>query len=210
MKKMTEKLDGAWEERGVIGTRIEIDGKRITVLWRGGPVLETTFKIVVSESGFELRLKKNGLRYAGAYSDYAEVKSVTYADGKLTFTEYFPITGESKTTLSRTDRTRYGDYDIDQSVLPELQGVWKSDPFEIEFKNDEAVLDGDKRRIVVLRPRNGYGSEGRYIIADSDPSVDEWHGFSRFEYEGGVIRTRMLVCDAPSVEFVFRKSNAGE
>ena len=37
-------LDGAWEERGVIGTRIEIKGDKLTVLWRSGVVLETKFK----------------------------------------------------------------------------------------------------------------------------------------------------------------------
>ena len=42
MKKIYSELSGAWEERGVIGTRIEIDGDDICVLWRNAPVLETS------------------------------------------------------------------------------------------------------------------------------------------------------------------------
>jgi type I restriction enzyme M protein len=36
-----KELEGAWEEPGVIGTRVEIEKDRITVLWRNAPVLET-------------------------------------------------------------------------------------------------------------------------------------------------------------------------
>ena len=56
-------LDGAWEEKGVIGIRIEINGSHIVVLWRNSPVLDTKFQLVEGENEKELKLKKNGLRY---------------------------------------------------------------------------------------------------------------------------------------------------
>ena len=37
------KLNGAWETKGYLGPRIEIRGRKLIRLWRGSPVLETTF-----------------------------------------------------------------------------------------------------------------------------------------------------------------------
>ena len=120
--KTAKELNGAWEERGVIGTRIEIDGKNITVLWRNSPVLTTMFKLKDAEGGAELELKSNGLRYEGSKSDYATVTRIFYSEGRLIFEEHFPITGPSKTELTKTECSRFGNYTVCDNVLKELQG----------------------------------------------------------------------------------------
>lgn len=207
MNRYSAELNGAWEERGVIGSRIEIDGRRITVLWRNEPVLETTFKTEETENGLELRLKSTGMRYAKAVTDYAQVTRITYSDGRLEFVEYFPISGESRTVMTRTENSRYGNYEIVDDVLPQLQGKWKTDNdyMELVIRRDELSMNGRKTRIHVLRSKNPNEPQGQYLIADQDPSVYEWEGLSRFEFDGERITTRMLVCDAPSVRYVFEK-----
>ena len=91
MKEIYSELTGAWEERGVIGDRVEIDGKRITVLWRNMPVLETKYKVEKSDGGYVLVLNETGLRYRSDASNYAELTRVFYKDGSLELTKFFPI-----------------------------------------------------------------------------------------------------------------------
>ena len=205
MKKTGNELSGAWEEPGVIGTRVEIEGGRITVLWRGGPVLVTKFKTVEKNGFTELVLEDKGLRYRGALTDYATVTSVTVRDDIIELEKSFPITGPSKEILKRTANNRYGNYDIEDGVLEELAGKWRNDDMDAEavFSGGTMTFFGTKRKVHVLRPRRQ--SSGPYIIADEDPSVDDMGGFSRFEYLNGTLTTRMLICDGPTVTLVFKK-----
>ena len=200
------ELDGAWEEPGVIGTRIEISGKKINVLWRNSSVLETGFETSVRNGGTELVLKDRSLRYKSDAKPYADITGLFYKDGVLELTEYFPISGKSETRLKKTGLSRFGNYDLANEVLSELQGVWKdkNGVFGLEIKNDELTFDGRKRKIVVLKTRETVPG---YIVADSDPSVCQFGGFTRFRYEDGVLKTRMIIFDAPSPipETVFEK-----
>lgn len=205
MIRYSKELDGAWEEPGVLGTRIEISGKKLVILWRNAPVLETTFRKENKGGSVVLKPVKTSMSYAGDARVYADVTGLEYADGKLTFTEMFPITGESRTVLRKTQNSRFGNYDIADEILDELQGTWKDDSGYHEFtvRNDTLTLDGKKKKIHVLRPKSG----GSLIIADGDPSVTEWDGLTRFEYVGGCVRTRMIILDAPGPlpEIIFRK-----
>ena len=198
-----KELDGAWEEGYVFGKRIEIEGKRITILWRSGPVLETTFRTRNADGGTELVLKKNGLRYAGAASDYASVSRLTYRDGNLTLCEWFPITGASETVMNRTDRSRYGNYDVANEVLQELQGRWKDEQggMTLDIRNNRLTIDGEKTTVCVLRSR----SDGRIVVANEDPAVLGFGPFSRFDYADGFLITHMVVCDGPTITFRFHK-----
>lgn len=208
MKSINKELNGAWEERGVVGTRVEIDDKKITVLWRNAPVLETTFKTKTEGDGLKLVLSKNGLRYSGTFSDYAAITELKYVGGQLEMTEYFPITGESKTSLTKTENSRYGNYDVVDAVLNELQGKWQDGEgsFELEFHKDEMILNGRKTKIHVLRSKDG--PDDRYLIADADPSVYELQGFSRFSFDGNTIAGLMTILDAPAPKIViFSKSD---
>ena len=207
MKKDYPELNGAWEERGVIGTRIEIDKNDISILWRNSPVLETVFTPVERDGGIELRLKKSGLRNASDSRDYAAVTMLFYRDGKLEFVEDFPISGKSSCVLTKTENSRYGNYDIADGMLEELRGEWKSKDgfFEVVISGDEMSINGEKTRIRVLRYRDSRADGGRYLIVDRDPSVCEFRGLSRFEYCGGRLTTQMLICDAPPVYVEFEK-----
>ena len=197
--------EGAWEECGVLGTRIEIEGKKLIVLWRGGPVLETTFRAVKKDGVTELVPAHTGMRYQGDSKDYADVVSLTFADGELTFVEHFPITGDSRSVLTKTDYSRYGNCDPTDELFPALKGRWKStDGFwEIVFDGDEMTLNGDKRRFVVLKSRPPYDNE--YRIADPDPTVGMLHGLYPLEYHGDTLVTWLEVCDAPAPKIVFVK-----
>ena len=205
MRRKYKELDGAWEEPGVVGTRIEISGRKLTVLWRSDPVLETTFSAEENDGMIVLSPKETDMRNRGDTRVYASVTGLSYSDGELTFTEMFPITGESRAILRKTENSRFGNYDVADDILKELQGTWKDKTGYFEFTVKKNVLDlnGHARKIHVLRPRSG----GTLVIADDDPSVTEWDGFTRFEYYGDRVVTRMIVFDAPGAfpEYVFEK-----
>ena len=57
----------------MIGTRIEITGKSLVILWRNSPLLETKYTLIDMKDKTLIRLKKSGLRYPGAVTDYAAV-----------------------------------------------------------------------------------------------------------------------------------------
>ena len=201
-------FDGAWEERGVIGTRIEIEGKNLTVLWRNAPVLETTFKVKKTEEGEELLLAHNGMRYAGTDKDYAEVRGIVVKDGKMRFTEYFPISGKSESFLQKTEQSRYGDYTIvDKEVLPELQGKWRDDSgyHTLEFSGDRLHSDEGTIRVHALRS-NAYPDSGEYRIVDQDPSKYEVFYYANMTYRPGRLSAIIPVCDAPSITVYFKKA----
>ncbi len=200
------EIQGNWEERGVIGIRVEIIGDSLTVLWRGGPVLETRFKAEEGEDGaLSLKLDKNGLRYKGAANDYATVTGITYRDEKLTFEEHFPITGPSVTVLSKTENNRYGNYEIRNDLIKGLEGTWTdgSGYNELVFKDDTMTVNGKKIRFVVLKPC--WSANREYIIRDADPSKELPYGLSAIRIEGDTLVSSILVCDAPSIPLTFRR-----
>ena len=208
MNACASALNGAWEEPGVYGNRIEIEGDRITFLWRNCPTLETTFRLKETDGGAELALKKKGLRNTPDSSPYADVTSLVWKEdergGALELTEYFPISGESRETLRKTENSRYGSYEIVDEVLPQLAGTWKDEKgfFTLTIRGDEIDLNGEKTRIHALRSKDG---DPRILLADQDPAITEWQGLSRFEYDGLCLHTRMLILDAGTVEIFLKR-----
>lgn len=205
---MTDRsaLNGAWEEPGVIGTRIEIEGNKIVLLWRGAPVLTTTFRVKAGEEGDALLLRRTGMRYEHAASDYAAVAGLVYRDGVLTLTEDFPISGPSVTRLRKTENSRYGNFDEVDGRLGELAGVWKEQggALTLTVKGDVMDLDGKRARIRLLRSRSDPPG-APLTIRDADPSVFEWSGIDRLTYDGERITGFRRICDAPSQLLVFEK-----
>lgn len=198
-------LYGAWEEPNVIGTRVEIGKKHIQILWQGGIVLDTAYAVRETESRIELHLKHCGLRYQGAASDYAEVISLYYTDNALHLQEHFPVTGESETILQKTDKSRYGNYDLaDDEILPKLQGIWQdADGYEtLCFRADVLTIGTFGTHIHVLKSR----SDGRYKIADIDPARHGLYHFCEVFFTEEEITAVLPVCDAPSCIYRFRKT----
>ena len=200
-----KRLYGAWEERGVIGTRIEIDKKTVTVLWRGAPVLVSGYSVKEDGGKLTLVLEKNGMRYEHSTSDYATVTELYEEDGKLTFKELFPISGPSQTLLTKTENNRYGNYDVvTDECLPLLAGSWKDDRgfYELTFRKDVLTIRGEKKKIVLLKNRS-YPSE--IIVHAEDPSADMIDGLTNIVLRGDMLYATIPVCDAPSMELRFTK-----
>ena len=204
-RKKKNVLNGAWEERGVIGTRIEIDAPHITVLWRNAPVLETTFSEVPEDGGTLLVLKACGLRYADSGKDYATLTRLFYRDGKLETVKDFPITGEDRETLEKTEHSRFGDYTIVDERLGELRGEWKDEHgiFSLTFSGDRLTANERTIRIHLLHANRESGD--RLKIADADPSKYEVLDYGQMEYLAGKIIARPMIFDAPPVELIFHK-----
>ncbi len=209
---MARLLDGNWEEPFVIGTRVEIRGKKLTLLWRNAPVLETVFSVAKDGEKRFLLLEKTGMRYAGTERDYAQVTDLVYENGKLELTEDFPISGVKVTRLEKTAASRYGNCKIaDREVLPLLTGEWaasEEDPpfWRMVFKKDSAVCGGVTRKVrILLFPSDVSPAGRRYRIVDKGPSVDRLFHFSNVVFDGKVITADLPVCDAPAARYFFRK-----
>ena len=198
---------GAWEEPYVIGSRVEITDKKVTVLWMGAPVLATAYTAKPKEDGsIRLLLKKNGLRYESSVSDYAAVTSLSYRDGALTLVEDFPISGIKKTVLKPTDRSRYGDYDdVTDEFLPALQGQWREKDGNgmLTFKKNRLTLYERTLLIRVIRERNG---SGQLKIVNEDAGKHGVECFEEMTFSGDAIRAVYLVCDEGTHSVFFVKN----
>ena len=202
------ELLGNWEERGVVGTRIEIERGRLTVLWQSGPVLETAYRTEEAEDGaVVLRLKHTGLRYRGAASDYAEVTALSFADGKLRFVETFPITGKSESTLEKTARSRFGDCEFaDKEIFPQLRGEWATEDgrYRVKFAGNKMKFDnGETFAIHVLRSTSSSAASGVFRLVDEDPARHDLYHFCEVTYTGDRITAILPVLDARPLPVVF-------
>ena len=189
------ELNGAWEEPGVIGLRIEINEPEIIVLWRNAQVLKTTYKIKQNANEIELVLDRNGLRYENSNSDYAIIKSIIYKENYLELVEDFPISGESVTKLKKTENSRYGNYEIVDDILKELQGDWKSDDgFAIlSFKDDTLSLGGEIIKVHALKSKSE--KTNTYKIVNQDSSKYEVFHFQDLLYDGKTLVANFLILD---------------
>ena len=119
-------LDGAWKPRDY-GTRIEIDGNHMLILWMNRPQLETTFTVTEEDGKTVLHLEKTGLRERGDQKDYAQITGLWVEDGQMHFVKVFDIAGEKSEVLSPTTESRYGNVTVvTEKELPRIEGVWKT------------------------------------------------------------------------------------
>lgn len=193
-------LNGAYEEEGVIGTRIEIDYPNILVLWRNSPVLKTNFKM----KGNVLVLGENELKYENSDSSYGTITSIILKDDKLEFKKNFPVTGESISVLTKTNKSRFGNFEIVDDIFKKLQGKWKADNFfdELTIKGDTLILNGKKVKTHVLKSSS---DDNYYKIVDQDSSRYELFDFFLLEYNGENLIGRVMVCDAEPIVVKFAK-----
>lgn len=189
-------LQGNWEERGVIGSRIEISGSDVVFLWQGGEVLKTVFTAEKHDDVIELKLKENGLRYASAQSDYASVERVFYENGRLHYIKNFPITGLSEDVMEKTDRSRYGDLRIDDTLLNKIQGKWSDKSGFTRLTIEKDRLRFDDRVIPIHAAVKAYRSYGEdFAVIAHDPAVHGIGYYSDLVYADGVLKGYILVCD---------------
>ena len=205
MDKILNQLIGAWEEPGVIGTRIEIDKKNILVLWMNTPVLETKYSIVKDGDEYILKLNKDELKYTQDATPYAIITRLSYKDERLTFSKNFKITGESTDILRKTANSRYGNYEIvDNQFTKELSGLWRSDEFSYELKfSKNKVSNNDSTIKYHVLQNKSYPQE--YTLVDEDTSKRGLFEFINVKYTQNIIEATIPVCDAPSIVIRFKK-----
>ena len=197
-----KQLDGAWEPRGYFGPRAEIRGKKIILLWRGAPVLSTTFTVKEEEGALVLCLKDREKRYEPSSAPYATVVDCRLAGDGLTVTEDFPITGKSSDT-------RYGAFVPDREALRRLKGTWVCGDgrWALSFRGDRMteIYSGSEGRTVQIVALRSLSDPEDIRVTDPDPSRDAAGDFAPLRLRGDTLTTAIPVCDAPSVQMVFVK-----
>lgn len=201
-------IEGNWEVYATIGTRIEIYGDRILILWRNSPVTDTSFKTEEKDDKIYLILKNTDMKYTKNGKPYATVESLYYdlKDNKLHFIENFPITGLSEDELVKTETSRYGNYKIvDDEILPLLNGTWVDEEGspDLVFYGNTVFCDQKKAKIHILKSNSSFN--GSYKIAHEDPSKYEILYFYSLEYSNDTIRAIIPICDAKPIVINFKK-----
>ena len=206
-------LDGAWKPRDY-GTRIEIDGDHILILWMNRPQLETTFTVAEENGKTVLHLEKTGMRERGDKKDYAQITGLWVEDGVVHFVKVFDIAGEKTELLSPTAESRYGNVTVvTEQELPRLEGLWK----ETGRMNYTLRIEGEKIfwrfaeyewegpvEIAVVH-ENWEKDPDKFTIRAKHPAVEYIGHFTTFDYRDGKLQTFIPVYDAESPKLVFEK-----
>lgn len=199
--------DGAWEEKYVIGTRLEIKKNVLTVLWMSSPVLTSPFSVATEKEVTLIVPKEREMRYTGDSRPYATLSRLEWRGGEILMEEDFPITGKSEKLLSPTENSRYGNVKIvDGEILPALKGKWKSDDgyHEFEIKKNKLIARGETLSVHAVRNPSGMTE-----LVHDDPGVRSLLDFSTLQIaDPETIFGTIPICDAPAVRIVFKKVRA--
>ncbi len=208
-------LDGAWQPK-YYGTRVEIAGDDIVILWRGAPVLETKFTVSGDGGKMVLRLEKTGLRLSHARRDYATVTGCWVEDARMHLALRYDITGDDEEILTPTAESRYGDVTmVTEKMMPYLEGVWHTEDYRgntleirdgrLRWREDGGEWNGPVE-IVVVRD-NGAEDKDRYAIFEKDGSPETVADFQSIEYRAGTLIARIPVTGGAEglMDLVFEK-----
>ena len=207
-------LDGAWKPRDY-GTRIEIDGENILILWMNRPQLKTTFTVTEEDGKTVLHLEQTGLRERGDQKDYAQITGLWVEDGQMHFVKVFDVAGEKSEVLSPTTESRYGNVTVvTEKELPRIEGVWKTkDRMDYTLKIEGEKIscwrfakhewEGPVEFAVIHE--NWETDPDKFTIRPKNPAVDYFRGFTTFDYRDGKLHTQIPVYDAESPKLVFEK-----
>ena len=206
-------LDGAWKPRDY-GTRIEIDGENILILWMNRPQLKTTFTVTEEDGKTVLHLEQTGLRERGDQKDYAQITGLWVEDDQMHFVKVFDIAGEKSEVLSPTTESRYGNVTVvTEKELPRIEGVWKTkdrmdytlkiEGEKISWRFAKYEWEGPVEFAVIHE--NWETDPDKFKIRPKNPAVDYFRGFTTFDYRDGKLHTEIPVYDAESPKLVFEK-----
>ena len=206
-------LDGAWKPHDY-GTRIEIDGDNILILWMNRPQLETTFTVTEEDGKTVLHLEKTGMRERGDQKDYAQITGLWVENGQMHFEKVFNIAGEKSEVLLPTTESRYGNVTVvTEKELPRIEGLWKTngrmdytlkiEGEKISWRFAEYEWEGPAEFAVVHE--NWEEDPDKFTIRPKNPAVDYFRGFTTFNYRDGKLHTQIPVYDAESPQLVFEK-----
>ncbi len=204
------RFDGAWEEKGVIGPRLEIDGDKVIFLWQASVVLETRFDTVQEGGKTVLRLEHNGLRNEGSLDPYAVITEFYFNGTALITVADFRFSGKCETRFFPTSNSRYGNVTlVNDEYLPQLCGVWESKYTDLVFDGETLRICGHgmsnpelELTIVCARPNS---SPDKVAILDKDPSKHNIGDFYSVIFSGGKITASIEVCDDRPVNIDFTK-----
>ena len=206
-------LDGAWKPRDY-GTRIEIDGENILILWMNRPQLKTTFTVTEEDGKTVLHLEKTGLRERGDQKDYAQITGLWVEDGQMHFVKVFDVAGEKSEVLSPTTESRYGNVTVvTEKELPRIEGVWKTKDrmdYTLKIEGEKiswrfAKYEWESPVEFAVIHENWEKDPDKFKIRPKNPAVDYFRGFTTFDYRDGKLHTEIPVYDAESPKLVFEK-----
>ena len=206
-------LDGAWKPRDY-GTRIEITGDSILILWMNRPQLETTFTVTEEDGKTVLYLEKTGLKERGDKKDYAQITGLWIEDGIMHFVKVFDIAGEKEELLEPTTESRYGNVTVvTEKELPRLEGLWKTNDrmdYTLKIEGEKifwrfADYEWEGPVEIAVVHENWEKDENKFTIRSKDPAREYVGHFTTFDYRDGKLHTYLPVYDAESPKLVFEK-----
>ncbi|MBQ7514874.1 MAG: hypothetical protein IJS96_01215 [Schwartzia sp.] len=206
-------LDGAWKPRDY-GTRIEIDGDTMLILWMNRPALETKFTVTEEDGKTVLHLEKTGLREPGDKKDYAQITGLWIEDGVMHFVKVFDIAGEKVEFLSPTTESRYGNVTVvTEKELPRLEGLWKTKDaggYTLKIEGEAlswrfAQYEWEGPVAIAVVHENWEKDPDRFTVRAKDPAREYIGFFTTFDYRDGKLHTEIPVYDAESPRLVFEK-----
>lgn len=206
-------LDGAWQPDNY-GTRVEIAGDKIVVLWRSAPVLETMFTVSQEGKRKVLRLEKTEMWDETRGHAIGAVTGCYVEDGKMHLLQHYEFAGDDEEILEPTTESRYGDAAvITEKMLPRIQGVWQTEDGSYAIRISGSTLESRFRENAWAHPAkiavvhyNWRDDKDSFAIVPEDPAQHEIEPFTIFEYKkDGKLHARIIVHDADSPDFAFEK-----
>ena len=98
--------------------------------------------------------------------------------------------------MEKTDRSRYGDLRIDDTLLNKIQGKWSDKSGFTRLTIEKDRLRFDDRIIPIHAAVKAYRSYGEdFAVIAHDPAVHGIGYYSDLVYADGVLKGYILVCD---------------
>ena len=208
-----DSLDGAWQPDNY-GTRVEIAGDRIVILWRSAPVLETKFTVSREGRKKVLKLEKTEMWDTARGHAVGTVTGCYVEDGKMHLLQHYEFAGDDEEILEPTTESRYGDAKlVTEKLMPRLKGTWKSSDrggctLKIEGGSLKWKFGEDEWRgpvdIVVVH-YNWKDDKDDYSIVDKDASQEYVGDFQAVEFKKGKLTARIHVHDGNAIKYAFEK-----
>lgn len=206
-------LDGAWQPDNY-GTRVEIEGDKMIILWRSAPVLETKFTVSQEDKKKVLKLEKTEMWDSVRGHAIGTVTGCYVEDGKMHLLQHYEFAGDDEEILAPTTESRYGDAKVvTDKMTPRLKGIWKSTDREgctlkigngsLQWRFGEDEWRGPVDFVVVHY--NWKDNKDDCSIVDKDPSLDYVGDFQAIEFKGGKLAARIHVHDGDAMKYSFEK-----
>ena len=206
------KLEGAWQPDD-FGTRVEITGDTMLVLWRNAPVLETKFTVSGEGGKRVLHLEKDEMRNARDGRVFARITGCWVEDGMMHLLQHYDIAGDDEEILKPTKESRYGDVTVvSEKMMPRLRGRWIT---ESDGGGEMEFIDGTLRCRLRNEKWNGpvpiavtrdNDEPERIRIVHRNPAEQDILYFFDLRYVDGKLVARVHIDDDDPIRLVFEKA----